>query len=386
MKLHHVSVGTLMLILSGMPTVFAQKTFTMKGQMGQDQQGMISLRYTVDNKDVRDSCAVINGTFSFEGKVVEPTFGTLVFIPTDKSINGQYKEFFIDPSTHLETKGTGNLVSTQVKGGESQVDFMQLTEAYLPVAEKGRVLDSMFRVYMEEEDKENAQKVGREMEALRAKRREVQLAFAMSHPNSYVGFSVWLRKVPGFLFEPAPIQSEFAQFSPRIRNSIEGKKLAVRLAAAERLSPGKMAPNFTLKDVDGKDVSLASLKGQNVLLVFWMRNFVPFESFSFAMNKISRACKDENMKILSVYYDTEGRADWKQILDETGMKGDNIINVMDPDKLQVEATNGTVINAYNLSIGGTPHAYLIGADGKIISRNINFMEEPAKQIKALLKN
>ncbi len=220
---------------------------------------------------------------------------------------------------------------------------------------------------------------------LRMERRDVQLAFAAVHPNSYVGFNLWLRKVPNFIKDPKPLQEEFKKFSSRIRNSIEGKRLAARLAAAEKLSPGTPAPELTLKDVNDKPVSLSSLKGKNVLLVFWSRNFIPFDAFSFAMNKISRQCKDDKLVILSVYYDTNNRNDWKKVLDETGMKGDNIINVTDPAKLSGDPTGSAVIKTYSITSDVMPHNYLIGDDGKILARDINMAQEPVKEIKQLIK-
>jgi thioredoxin-dependent peroxiredoxin len=38
---------------------------------------------------------------------------------------------------------------------------------------------------------------------------------------------------------------------------------------AERLSPGDPAPDFTLKDADGKDVSLAEHRGRKVIVYFY---------------------------------------------------------------------------------------------------------------------
>jgi peroxiredoxin Q/BCP len=37
----------------------------------------------------------------------------------------------------------------------------------------------------------------------------------------------------------------------------------------ERLSPGDVAPDFTLSDADGNDVSLADLRGKRVILYFY---------------------------------------------------------------------------------------------------------------------
>jgi thioredoxin-dependent peroxiredoxin len=45
--------------------------------------------------------------------------------------------------------------------------------------------------------------------------------------------------------------------------------------AEERLAPGDQAPDFTLPDADGNDVSLASLRGQRVIIYFYPAAMTP---------------------------------------------------------------------------------------------------------------
>ena len=63
------------------------------------------------------------------------------------------------------------------------------------------------------------------------------------------------------------------------------------------IEPGSAAPNFTLPDQDGKMVSLADLRGQTVVLVFYPADFSP-------------VCTDQ----LSVYQEVLGE------LEERGAK------------------------------------------------------------------
>ena len=63
------------------------------------------------------------------------------------------------------------------------------------------------------------------------------------------------------------------------------------------IEPGSAAPNFTLPDQDGKKVSLADLRGQTVVLVFYPADFSP-------------VCTDQ----LSVYQEVLGE------LEERGAK------------------------------------------------------------------
>ena len=45
--------------------------------------------------------------------------------------------------------------------------------------------------------------------------------------------------------------------------------------ADQRLAPGDEAPDFTLPDADGKDVSLSSLRGQRVIIYFYPAAMTP---------------------------------------------------------------------------------------------------------------
>ena len=53
----------------------------------------------------------------------------------------------------------------------------------------------------------------------------------------------------------------------RMREGYE-KELA-RDKAKEAMKPGNPAPEFTLKDLDGKNFDLSSLRGKYVVLDFW---------------------------------------------------------------------------------------------------------------------
>jgi peroxiredoxin len=382
MTLRQVLAGTAMLTMTVVPYALhaQQQPFKVEGQIGKDQQGMLSFRYESGNKLVQDSVKVSNGAFRFSGQVAEPAAVTLIFMPADKSINGQFKEIFADPATTITMMGDANLLSAKVKGGPSQADMDALFEQFKPLMEKGPQLEKQFKEYQETGDEENMKRVGQELQGLRVKRREIQAEFAKTHLNSFVGFSLWARHVDGFIKDPLKMESEFNTYAPAVRNTPAGKKVAARLANAGKLLPGVAAPELTLNDVNGKPVTLSSLKGKNILLCFWSRNFIPFEPFSFALNKISRTCKDDNLVILSVYCDDDQQR-WLTEVEEAGFTTANIINVIHPVKLTAETDATQVGQAYNLSLGMMPHNYLIGTDGKILVRDINLGIDPELEIK-----
>lgn len=386
MTIQKLLAGTAMLTLTSVcTTVMAQQQpFSIEGQMGKDQNGMLKFRYSNNNADVSDSVKVNNGTFRFDGQLNEPSIGTMVFIPDDKNIQGQFKEIYIDPNVNMTIKGSGNLLSTQVNGGQSQKDLEELFAQYKPLLEKGPALDKQLKEYQEAGDDDNVKRVAQELGALRTQRRDIQTAFANSHPNSFVAFALWTRSVDGFIQDPIAAETEFNKFSPAIRNSPTAKKLAARFVVAKKLVAGNTAPDFTLNDINGKAISLSSLKGKNVMLFFWSRNFVPFEPFSFGVNKISRQCKEDNLVLLNVYCDADdGR--WQTAVQEAGFSAGNIINVIHPVHMEGDADKSKLSQQYDLWAGAVPHTFLIGTDGKILVRNVDLIGDPVVEIKNHIK-
>lgn len=59
----------------------------------------------------------------------------------------------------------------------------------------------------------------------------------------------------------------FAQFVTHAKNRVEKEK--ARMEAAKKVGDGQPAPDFTLKNLEGKDMKLSDLRGKYVVLDFW---------------------------------------------------------------------------------------------------------------------
>jgi len=380
------NTAPIMLLLTFSAGVFAQKPFSINGQIGKDQQGMLTIKYNENHVEVADSSKVIDGKFSLNGKITEPLHATLIFIPSDKQKIGEMRDIFVDPVT-ITLAGDSTLNSADIKGGASAMDFAALSKANEPIVKKGTDLDKRMAKAKEDDDQEKLKELSAERRQLLEEQAAIRAAFIKSHPDSYVAFGLWVRKTRGF-FLPEEIEPEFNAFSVRIRNSIEGKIITAKLEGGKRLAVGSQAPDFTLNDVSGKPVSLSSLKGKNVVLMFWARNYFPFEPVAFAITKISRQLKDENLVILSVYFDApDGSYEWKKVLEESALTASNIINVKDikPPVLYYSTEKSDLMKAFELSAETIPHAYLISTEGKILDRSIDlYYKDPIAQIKKAL--
>jgi peroxiredoxin len=73
--------------------------------------------------------------------------------------------------------------------------------------------------------------------------------------------------------------------------------------AVDKLVMGSKAPGFTLKDMEGKPVSLASFKGRPLLLIFWA-SWCPTVSEEFiSLNRLYSMFKDRGFVIIAVSTD-----------------------------------------------------------------------------------
>lgn len=124
---------------------------------------------------------------------------------------------------------------------------------------------------------------------------------------------------------------------------------------------GMKAMNFTLKDPNGKEVSLSDFKGQMVLLDFWASWCGPCRhenpNVVEAYNKYHKK-KFKNGKgfiVLSVSLDRNADA-WKKAIQHDGLVW----------KSQVWDKKGEVTQKYGVRM--IPHAFLINGDGTILAQ------------------
>jgi peroxiredoxin len=373
---------TPIVMLSATAQLKAQQQYTIQGTLGKDKQGKILLTYTDPNdKYVRDSAEVKNGVFVMSGTIAEPAHATLELNPTGLGLgpDSDIQDLFLDPGKITVTSTSGLLKAT-ITGGESQADFGRFMAELKVVGDQGKKLDTLYQKYSADGNDEGLKSIHAEAQKLAQKRKEIQDTFVKEHPDSFVAFSLWLRRVKGSVIDVPIVEPGFNAFSTKIRNSATGKMMAKRIAMAKSLEPGNPIIDFTLPDTSGKMVSLSSFKGKNVLLCFWYRNFMPFETFSFLMTKVNKLPASYNLAVVSVYHNID-ESDWKSVLKENGMTWTNLI---DKDGIVNGKQVSEVAKAYDLVASDPLQWILIGADGKVICRHFNLAGDPVADVKKLL--
>lgn len=119
-------------------------------------------------------------------------------------------------------------------------------------------------------------------------------------------------------------------------------------------------PEFTFKDVDGKEYAFSDFKGDYVILDFWFTGCAPCRAEMPYFDEVAKAFDGRGVKFISLSVDTgeELYAAWEKIIREKPHTP-GVLSVNLPDGF-----NSPLLG--KLNIHGVPRIMLIDRDGKIV--------------------
>lgn len=136
------------------------------------------------------------------------------------------------------------------------------------------------------------------------------------------------------------------------------KEAADEFAKVQKILAGQVSPMFTYPDINGKEVSLESLKGKLVYIDVWAQWCVPCLNEIPSMKKLVEDYADKNVEFVGVSIDKmEDKAKWEAMVKEKDLKGIQVLADQD--------WKSQFAKDYNVM--GIPRFILIDAEGKIIA-------------------
>ncbi|WP_116344407.1 redoxin family protein [Blastopirellula marina] len=147
----------------------------------------------------------------------------------------------------------------------------------------------------------------------------------------------------------------------QIRDDFAGTSLAKKAeGSVRRLTSVGKTINVAGKTLDGKQVSLASLKGRVVLVHFWATWCEPCKQDQTIMRQLQAKYGRKGFELIGVSLDSD-KADLSKYLTQTRLTWPQIYEDGGLDSPL----------ATDLGVLTLPTMFLVGADGKVISRNIH---------------
>ncbi len=159
------------------------------------------------------------------------------------------------------------------------------------------------------------------------------------------------------------------------------KKYQDNLASSAKVATGTPMPEFTCKDVNGKEYDFSDFKGNYVILDFWFTGCAPCRAEMPYFDDVASRFAGKDVKFISLSVDTgeELYAAWEKMMKEKP-HSPNVLSVNLPGGF-----NSPLLG--KLNIRGVPRIMLIDREGKIIDSYAKRPSDPklSQQIDTLLK-
>lgn len=356
----------------------SQSGYSIKGDFGKID-GLASLAYNDPaTGSVRDTVPMTSGSFTFIGEASEPVTAVLSVIPEGETPitirmvveNGRIK-IDLHPEEVIESSRNRRSISNPKVTGTPNNDFVSGQKAvkaqvgadqrFKAVYAADIALHSMRNtttLEYEAQLKKYKDDFAEIIPAYEAAIDSAMVAYALAHPD--VETAAQLFVVNGNYLSDEEFEAAFNSFTPEVQQSSFAERLRTRLTARQLSEPGAIAPDFTLKNPDGQDVTLSSFRGQYVLLDFWASWCIPCRKSMPAMKELYAKYHDKGFEIIGISNDSKADS-WKQALEEDKTPWVHVI-----DEFPEKGRGAVVISKYKA--GSLPTYFLLDKEGRIISK------------------
>lgn len=347
-----------------------QAQSVIRGTIKNGENGKVYIDYDYHQKQVRDSADIKSGQFSFS---VKTTGTNLYYLHTAGSSS------FL--SIMLEKDKVATIVSADkqlanavVTAGPAQQDWAAFDGALktlYPVAgQLNEMYDASRKANGGKADSATEAKVSAGFKALDVKGDSIVKHYLTTKPNTVLEAYLVGR------FHSGPGRDKEAKewydkMGPVAKASLFGENIQSFLAVAAKTAEGKTAPAFSMKDINGKMVSLADFKGKYVLIDFWASWCGPCRAENPNVVKAFEAYKAKGFTILGVSLDDNAEK-WKAAIDKDHLTWTHVSDL--------SGWKNPVAKLYGVS--AVPTNFLVDPSGKIIARNLRgaALEQKLKEV------
>ncbi len=300
-----------------------------------------------------DSTQIIAGEFIFKtSKIEHPKLCYLIFGENDVII-----DFFLENSEIIINVDIENYAKAEIIGSETQKEYASFTENILIYENKQQGVSAQTELAIENNDTILLNQLDSVQTAVDKEQTDFIKQFVEEHSQSYVAAYLASECLPDII-HTKDLTVICENFKSPVSESVYILNLKHILKIRSNLVTGKQAPNFTLPDINGKDVSLASLQGKFAVLIFWASWNNTSVKKNIDLYDIYEKYNKKGFEILSVSLD-EKKENWENCVNKNKLKG-----------IQVSDSKGIMSDLAKLfDIKQIPTVFFLDRKGKVIFKN-----------------
>ncbi|SKB38424.1 Peroxiredoxin [Sphingobacterium nematocida] len=325
---------------------YAQEQFTIKGRLTDPRFEGREIYIHMDQQKIK--AIVKKGKFVLTGKVKQPIYTSL-------SLN---QDSLMQIA--LQTGDTNKIIIPA-----SQMIFVEKGEIsfkgrdFTDVVVKGTPSNDGYLDFKKLVDRTIAKRKLQSATAIKNLEDSLSLVFIEKNPSSFVALPMIMSlHTPYFVSNNMEkIEAIYNTLGPNIKQRYHNL-LMNKVKEIKSFGIGSLAPNFSIKSVNGANISLSDYQGRYVLVEFWAHYCKPCIKEIPFMKEAYQAYKDKNFNILQISVDRPEHHDkWLRAVEAHTSDWDNAIDNQDLNKAAKT----------KYKVFGIPANFLIDPQGKIVA-------------------
>lgn len=325
------------------------------------------LFYQLGANKIVDSALIVQGSFSFNGNVMDPGQAYLVI---DHTGGGESKldtktadalSFFIEKGTLTVTSATDSVAQAQITGSQVNTGYKNLMTLLAPVFAEAKVIAAEESAVPDAQKNSDAYQnaINEKHKALATRQTQIFEKFIKDNPNNFISLLVISQMGPNV--DVSELKPLYDGLSQNLKDMETGKQIKRSIDALLPTAIGSIAPDFTQNDINGNPVTLSSFRGKYVLVDFWASWCGPCRAENPTVVKAYNKFRDKNFTVLGVSLDKQsGKDDWI-----AAIKNDGLVWTQVSD---LNYWNNKAALLY--AVQSIPHNLLLDPTGKIIAKDL----------------
>lgn len=311
--------------------------FELSGKINDSKYPFVYLGYKgIDGKDILDSCQLQKDSFYFKGFIAEPTFAYLCNSGImEDSKNPNITFLFLETGLMTALAVYNNFKAMHVTGSRNNDAFDSLNIQWNSVDKNSDSVEKVFN--------------------------RIDSQFIVSNPDLFVSaheLSLYRR-----IWDLQKVKSLYDNFSDNVKNSWSGREIKNAIIEIEDNSPGKIAKQFSITDINGKKLNLQDFRTGYLLLDFWASWCGPCRESTPKLIVLYKKYHQKGLNIIGVSVDDDVK-DWKQAVAKDGVS--IWYNILSNARFRETKGHESINQLYGVFI--YPTIILIDRKGVIIGR------------------
>lgn len=319
-----------------------------------------------------DSAKVVNGKFSWKGKVTEPE----IYFAEIK--DSESRVAFILESGKIEITLLKDSIGSSIIGGtQNNKDLQGFNVKAMTISRKIQKFQETNNEKMQQAQKSNdtatVNSLMKEFGNYQKELMNLAAEFPKKNPKSFISvlFVDNMFNAPDVDIEE--IKKVYNSLDAKIRATKPGLKVLKKIQDYRSVNIGDQAPDFSAASPEGKTISLKESLGKVTIIDFWASWCGPCRRENPNVVKLYNEFHAKGLNIIGVSLDKDA-AKWKEAIEKDQLAWPHISNLMFWDE-PIAATYG---------VKSIPATFILDENGKIIARDLRGEELRAK-IASILK-